>query len=129
MSVDANALTRTYVKIRDARAERKKVFDAEDREMKAKQDRLEAEMLRILNETNTESIATDSGTFYRQENLVPSGADWEAFYSWVSEHHAFDALEKRIKKTFVQEWMDAHEGTPPPGVNVYREFVVRVRRS
>jgi hypothetical protein len=38
-------------------------------------------------------------------------------------------LEKRIKKTFVQEWMDAHEGTPPPGVNVYREFVVRVRRS
>lgn len=129
MSVDANALTRAYVKLRDARAERKKVFDAEDRALKIKQDRLEAEMLRILNETNTESIATDSGTFYRQENLTPSGADWEAFYRWVSEHQAFDALEKRIKKTFVQEWMDAHEGTPPPGVNVYREFVVRVRRS
>jgi hypothetical protein len=129
MSVDANALTRTYVKIRDARAALKKTFDAEDQVLKAKLDRLEAEMLRVLNETNTESVATDSGTFYRQENMVPSGADWEAFYRWVSEHQAFDALEKRIKKTFVQDWMDGHDGTPPPGVNVYREFVVRVRRS
>ena len=129
MSVDANALTRAYVKIRDARAELKKAFDAEDHALKAKLERLEAEMLRVLNETNTESVATDSGTFYRQENMTPSGADWDTFYRWVGEHQAFDALEKRIKKTFVQDWMDEHDGTPPPGVNVYREFVVRVRRS
>ena len=129
MSIDANAITKAYVRMRDARAELKKTFDLADRDLKAKQERLEAEMLRILHESNCESINTESGTFYRQEDMIPSGSDWEAFYAWVTEHQAFDALERRIKKTFIREYMESHEGRLPPGVSVFREYVARVRRS
>ena len=127
--MDINALTKAHVRIRDARAALKKTFDAEDGVLKAKQERLEGEMLRILQQGNVDSIKTDSGTFYRQEDITPRGDDWDAFYQWVAANDAFDALERRIKKTFVKEYMETHDGAIPPGVSVYREYVVRVRRS
>ena len=129
MGIDANALTKAHVRIRDARAVLKKQFDADDAVLKGKQDRLESEMLRILQDSKMESIRTESGTFYRQEDLVPSGADWDAFYRWVAANDSFEALERRIKKTFIKEYMDANEGALPPGVSVHRTYVVRIRRS
>lgn len=127
--MDLNKLTKAYVAIRDARGQLKKAFDAEDKALKDKQDKLEKAMLAHLNSTNTDSVRTESGTFYRQEEITPSGADWNALYRWIVENDAFDALERRIKKTFVKEYMEANEGAIPPGVNVYREYVARVRRS
>ena len=129
MSFDANALTNAYIRIREARHTLKQEFEKADRELHAKQDRLEAEMLRVLQTNNMESIKTEAGTFYRQEEVTPRGDDWEELYKWIAEHDAFDALERRIKRTFVKEYMDANEGAVPPGVSVFREYVVRVRRS
>lgn len=129
MSTDTNTLVRAYIKLRDARAALKQTFDAEDKALKANQDRLEAAMLQILHTANAESIATEAGTFYRQEEITPRGDDWDALYKWISDNNAFEALERRIKKTFVREFMDVHDGALPPGVSVYREFVARVRRA
>lgn len=129
MATNTNTLTRAYVKLREARAKLSKEYNDKDKDLKAKMSRLEAEMLRILKETGSESIRTEAGTFYRQEDITPSGSDWEAFYAWVAENSAFDALERRIKKTFVKEYMEAHDGELPPGVSVYREYVARVRQS
>jgi hypothetical protein len=123
------ALARAYVKIRDARAEKTRAYEKEDAELKAKQTKIGNVMLAFLSEHGIDSAATEAGTFYRQEELTPTGSDWGAFYAWVREHDAFDALERRIKKTFIRQYMDDHEGTIPPGVSVYREYVVRVRRS
>jgi hypothetical protein len=51
------------------------------------------------------------------------------FYGWIKDNDAFDALERRVKKTFVTEFMETHEGgLPPPGITVSREYVVRVRK-
>jgi len=127
--MDLNKLTKAHLRIREARSKIKKEFDEQDASLKAQQEKLESIMLAHLNETNVGSVRTDSGTFYRQEEITPSGADWDAFYRWITEHDAFDALERRIKKTFIKEYMEANEGAIPPGVNVYREYVVRVRRS
>lgn len=127
--MDINKLTSVHLKIRDARSDLKRKFEEEDRKLKIKQERIENEMLRFLQDSNTDSVRTESGTFYRQEEITPTGSDWDAFYRWVRENDAFDALERRIKKTFVKEYMETHEGGIPPGVSVYREYVVRVRRS
>lgn len=127
--MDINKLTSVHLKIRDARSDLKRKFEEEDRKLKIKQERIENEMLRFLQDSNTGSVRTESGTFYRQEEITPTGSDWDAFYRWVRENDAFDALERRIKKTFVKEYMETHEGGIPPGVSVYREYVVRVRRS
>lgn len=128
VALDLGRLTKAHINIRDARAALKKQYDDADVDLKASQERLENAMLDHLNKHGMESVRTEFGTFYKQEDIKPSGADWAALYDWIKEHDAWDALERRIKKTFITEYMEAHQGSLPPGVNVHREFVVRVRR-
>jgi hypothetical protein len=127
--MDVSKLARAYVKLRDTRSANKKTFEQEDAVLKGYMEQIEAQMLLVLNEGNIDSINTPAGTFYRQEDITPQGADWGAFYQWVREEDAFDFLEKRIKKGPIKEYMEQHEGALPPGVSVFRKFEVRVRRS
>jgi len=127
--MDMERLVKAHINIRDARSALKKKFDEEDRGLKKKQERIEAAMLKFLSDNKIDNSKTSAGTFYRQVNIVPMGSDWNAFYDWVKENDAFDALERRIKKGFVNEYMEEHDGETPPGVSVHREYVVRVRRS
>lgn len=120
---------KVYVKIRDKRAELKAAFDKQDTELKMQQEKLETAMLAQMNATGLKSARTEFGTVYRQEEVKPSASDWDSLYRWIKDNDAFDALERRIKKTFVTEYMETHDGSLPPGVSVHREFVVRVRRS
>lgn len=127
--MDVSKLARAYVRLRDERALKKKEFEDADRVLKGYMEQIEAQMLAVLNEGNIDSINTPAGTFYRQEDITPQGADWGAFYHWVRDNDAFDFLEKRIKKGAVKEYMEQNEGALPPGVSVFRKFEVRVRRS
>jgi len=127
--MDMNRLVRAHLAIRDKRKELADQFNAEDKDLREKQDRLEAEMLRFMQDSGSDSVRTDAGTIYRQESVKPAASDWDAFYNWVKEHDAFDALEKRIKATFVKEYMEENDGDTPPGVSVHREHVARVRRA
>lgn len=128
-TVDLAKVIETYIKIRDARGVLKREFEAKDAELKGDLEKLEGFMLGHLNQHGMESVRTEAGTFYRQEDIRPNIVDDVAFYTWVKENDAFDALERRVKKTFVSEFMETHEGgLPPPGINVSREYVVRVRR-
>lgn len=129
MTIDMDKITRAYVRLRDARADAKKAWMDEDTKFAQKMERLEAEMLRFLNDSKTDSFKTQNGTVYKQLDIIPTGSDWDILYHWIAKNDAFDALERRIKKTFVKDYMDSHEGTPPPGVSVLREYKVRVRRS
>lgn len=127
-TADLGKLTKAFINIRDARDALRRQHDDSDKDLKAAQERIENAMLNHLNTHGMESVRTEFGTFYKQEDIKPSGADWGALYDWIKEHDAWDALERRIKKTFIAEYMEAHQGALPPGVNVHREFVVRVRR-
>lgn len=128
-TVDSTRLVKAYLKIRDERKKLSQEFDEKDNLLKEKAAKLEAVMLATLNNTGADSLKTPAGTFYKQEEIIPSGSDWGAFFAWVKEYDAFDALERRIKKTFVKDHMAQHNGAPPPGVSVFREWVVRVRRG
>ena len=127
--MDLNKLVRVHIKIRDARAKLSEEFKASDAELKANQERIEGELLRTLQEQSVDSMRTEAGTFYRQEEIKPSASDWDAFYKWIAENDAFDALERRVKKDFVKAYMADHEGGLPPGISVHREYVARVRRA
>lgn len=127
--MDFARVVKTYLKMRDARTTLKHEYEAADTKIKEKMEQLEAVLLSHLNTSKTESVRTAAGTFYRQEEMTPTGSDWEKFYQWIGENNAFEALERRIKKTFIKEYAEQHEGGLPPGVTVYREFVVRIRRS
>ena len=125
----ADKVVAKYREIREERAQLAKDYKEVDDGLKAQLSKIEAAMLGFLNKHGLDSAPTQHGVFYKQEQITPSGADWEAFYKWVAENNAFDALERRIKSTFIKEYMETNDNALPPGVNVFREYVVRVRKS
>lgn len=133
MTIDANRIVKTFVKIRDKRSELKRAWEEEDARLKAQQEKLEAVLLAHLNGNNQDSVRTEAGTFYRQLKTIPNATDWGAFYEWIKENDAFDALERRIKAKFITDYMEEHADDPdnnlPPGVSVFRKYDVRVRKS
>ena len=125
--MDANLVVKAYLKLRDERARIKKEFEAADKELRSKQDRLEAALLKHLEENKTESARTESGTFFRQVKITPTAADWQVVYDYIKDNDAWEMLQKRLTVGFVKTYMDEHDGVPPPGVNTFREYEVRVR--
>ena len=61
--------------------------------------------------------------------IKPSCEDWNGFYTWIAENEAFDALERRVKKSFITTYMEDNKGELPPGINVTQEYTVTIRRS
>ena len=122
-------VTATYVKIRDARAALKKQFEAEDLKLKAQLETLDSFLLSTLQTLGVESVRTQHGTVYTSVAIKPSCQDWTAFYSWIAENEAFDALERRVKRSFIVDYMADNKDALPPGITVLKELLVTIRRS
>ena len=126
--MDIQKTVKAYLNIRNHRSDIKKAFTDADNALKESQALLEAAMLGFFQENKMDSVRTDAGTFYRQEDIKPVGSDWSVFYKWMTENDAFEFLQKRLSKGPVVAHMDDNDGDPPPGVSVYREYVIRVRQ-
>lgn len=129
-TINLDKVVEVYNAIRDARAARKRAFEAEDDALETDQNKLKVLMLDLLNRNGAKSIATEHGTVYRTEKVKPSAADWNVVYDWIiADPERFELLEKRLKATFVKQYMDENDNAIPPGVNVHREYEVAVRRA
>ena len=127
-AMDYEKLVTAFRNIRDKKQELNRAHDKVIADLDEKLERLSAVMLAELNDNKGEGIRTAAGTFYRELETIPSGQDWEAFYDWIKENDAFDALEKRIKRTFIADYMKDNDGAIPPGVTVFRRYKVQVRK-
>lgn len=127
--MDYEKLVTAYRNIRDKKQELNRAHDKVIADLDEKLAKLDAVMLAVLNDNKGEGIRTSAGTFFRVLEVIPSAGDWDAFYDWIKEEDAFDALERRIKRTFITEYMGSHEGALPPGVNVFRRYKVQVRKN
>ena len=127
--MDYEKLVTAYRNIRDKKQELNRAHDEVIKDLDEKLERLKGVMLAELNDNNGEGIRTAAGTFFRKLEVIPTGQDWEAFYDWIKENDAFDALERRIKRTFISKYMDDNDGAIPPGVNVFRRYTVEVRKN
>lgn len=134
--VDTEKLVADYIKVRDAMHAAAKVAKEEEDKFKAVLAKMETKLLGVLNDQNAQSVKTANGTFYKQEDIKPSAADWDTIYRWVRDNpeDGFEMLEKRLKKTFIVQYMERNKDEDdnpllPPGVNIHREYVVRVRRD
>ena len=128
-AIDLAKLVKVYRKIRDKRAADKKVWEAADAALAAQQDEVGNFLLATLNQSNVKSMRTEAGTFTRTEKVIPAGADWGAFHRWIAEDpDRFEFLERRIKSTTVAAFMEENDGALPPGVNVFRQFTIGVRK-
>ena len=69
------------------------------------------------------------GTAYKSITTRVSCADWPEFHRWVLKTKNVSALEQRVSKTFVKEYREANKDNLPPGVTIFEEAVMNVRRS
>jgi hypothetical protein len=114
--------------IKDARTVKRHAWEKEDLVLEESQKKLDQFILSILNANGASSIATEHGTAIRSLKLKPSAADWNAIWEWMKANDAAELLERRLKTTFIKEYMEEHDGAIPPGINVLREYEVTVRR-
>lgn len=126
--MDLGRVVEAHNAIKDARTAKRHAWEKEDAELEVQQNRLRAFLLDFLNKNDIKSVNTDHGTFYRTEKIKPSAADWGAIWEWMKANDAPDLMERRLKAAFIKEYMEAHGGTMPPGVNVYREYEISIRR-
>ena len=127
--IDLDKLTTIYIKIRDKRADNKRMFEAEDNDLKEQMEVLEAQMLDVCKDMNADSIRTPHGTIIRSVKSRYWTNDWDSMYRFIAEHHAFALLEKRLHQTHMKQFLEENPDVHPVGLNVEREFTVVVRRS
>ena len=119
-----------YIKVRDARDEAAKAFEERDQHFKKVLHKMDMELMRRANEAGVEQFKSPHGTAFLQTNMKASVADKKVLNDFLRDENIdpLDILQARVSTRALQDYMDAHEGKVPPGVDTFREKVVRVRR-
>jgi hypothetical protein len=118
-----------YVQLRDARAASNKANDEIDRAYKECLEAIETSFLASAHEQGVSGFKTQYGTVFSEEQVLASIADEQAFFGFVLEEGDLDFFERRIKITHIKEYAKMNGGRFPPGLNIFREFKMKVRRS
>jgi hypothetical protein len=127
--VKLDKVAKTYVKIRDKRSALKKAYEAEDLKLTDQLETLDSFLLETLQSLGAESVRTKHGTVVKTLAVKPSCGDWGAFGEWIIENNALEALERRVKKSFIVDYMNDNKDELPPGISVLKEYTVTIRRS
>jgi hypothetical protein len=126
---ELDKLVKLYVKTRDAKSVAKKAFTEQESQYNQVMDRCENIMLAKADAAGVEGFKTDFGTTYIAETAKISIADDTAFFAFVKDLGDMDFFERRVSSTHVQDWMKESGGMAPPGLNIFRERVMRVRKA
>ena len=130
VNIPVDRLVKIYVKMREAKAAEVKAHDARIKETyDIPMAQIATELKARAQAEGVEGFKTDFGTVYMATDFKTSCADWGLLYSWLVENDALDFLERRLASGKIKDYMEAHDGELPPGVNVYKELQARVRKS
>lgn len=118
-----------FVAVRSRRRELKQRFVEQDAPLAEAQNLLSAEILRYLHDSGQQNtkIAGTGHLAFITEKASAALADPHAFMEYVKQHQAFDLLDRKANVTAVKDFIKAHEGNPPPGVNYSVFQTVNVR--
>jgi hypothetical protein len=126
-AVKLDAIVERYIQLRDKKAEMKKAFDKSVEDIDNALAKLENFLLGTLQSQGVDSVKTPAGTAYRTTKTSATVEDWDAALAFIKENDAWNMLDKKVNKTAVVEYKDAHKALPP-GVKWREEFAVNVRR-
>tara|TARA_R110000823_G_scaffold285769_1_gene404189 strand:+ start:316 stop:717 length:402 start_codon:yes stop_codon:yes gene_type:complete len=122
-------LTKTYIKIRDLRAETASKFKDEDDRLRGQQDTIKAALLKHCKDHEVESVRTSEGMFYRSTKRRYWTSDWESMHKFILQNNTPEFLEKRLNQTVVKQFLEENPEVLPPGLNVESEYTVSVRKK
>jgi hypothetical protein len=127
---DVEDLVKTYFLIRAERETLRSVYEAQDNVLKEEVGILEAHLLSVCNDTNTNGLKTTYGTVSRSVKERFYCTDWTNFKDFVEQKGSIDLLERRIHQKNFKDFMTERQSDGlPPGINVLREFDIVVRKS
>jgi phage host-nuclease inhibitor protein Gam len=125
---DVDKLVSVYIKIRDKKAELSKEYDAADKELTAKLDKIKTALLDHCKATNQDGGKTSHGTFTRSVKTRYWTSDWEAMRNFVMDNDALELLEKRISQRTMKQFLEENPDLVPPALNTDSEYTITVRR-
>mgnify|MGYP003653239651 CR=1 FL=1 len=127
---DVEDLVKTYLLIRAERETLRTTYEAQDNVLKEEVGILEAHLLSVCNDTNTNGLKTTYGTVTRSVKERFYCTDWTNFKDFVEQKGSIDLLERRIHQKNFKDFMTERQSDGlPPGINVLREFDIVVRKS
>lgn len=118
-----------YVKIRNAKEDLTREYDAKIADLDEQMRVLKQKLLDVSKETGVTSFKTEHGTAYRTIKNRYWTNDWESFYGFMRQHGAMELLEKRIHQTNMREFLEDNPEVHPPGLNVDQEYEITIRRK
>ena len=125
---ELDKLINRYVQLRD----RKHLIEAQHKEQLAPYNKLMAEvegvLLDYMQKAGVDSVSTPGGTAYQTTKRSASIKDGGAFRKFVVETGAFNLVDWRANANAVFDYIAAHEGMAPPGVNPSSRVTVNFRR-
>lgn len=117
-----------YIKLRARKAARKAAYDADVAEIDRMLDKVENYLLGRMTEDGVDSYKTAAGTAYTQTKTSANVGDWDMLLPFIRDNELWNMLERRVSKTAVEEYRQAHDDLPP-GINWRAEKVVNIRRT
>ena len=118
-----------YLRLRKAKSVSKKHMEAVDAEYKLVMETIENHMLADADKaTVTGFTIAGIGTSYTAETKKISIADDAAFDLFVLEQKDLNFFERRVGVKRVDAFIKENK-VPPPGLNIFRERVMRVRKA
>lgn len=121
-----------YLKMRTAKAAVNKHAEAAEAEFKEVMQAIENRLLQKADAAKVTGFKFNGiGTSYTAQEVKVSIADDSVFYPFVAGLgvDGLEFFERRITVKAVEAWMETHENTPPPGLNIFRNRAMRVRKD
>jgi hypothetical protein len=122
--VNADRLTKIYVKIRDKRL----ALEKQVQELRDQQDIVAKEILELCKEQGTFTMRTPHGTISRRVSKRYWTSDWHSFCEFVKEHDAFALLQQRINNNNMNQFLEENPELHPPGLNADQEQTIVITK-
>jgi hypothetical protein len=127
MDVTVEQVVAAYMKLRDKKKAIEAEADSKVQEIVQKMEKFEAWIREKATEQGVTSFKTNAGTAFLTTVDFANVADWDAVLTFIKTNEAYDMLERRISKTAVRSYIEAHKEVPA-GVNYGTKLSVNVRK-
>ena len=117
-----------YVKLRDHKKALEAKHKAELAPFVQLMDEVEGVLLTYMQQAGVDSVATPGGTAYQSRRISATIKDGTAFRAYVVTNQAFDLVDWRANANAVFDYVNEHNGAPPPGVHPSSRVTVNFRR-
>ena len=128
MDIPVEKIISTFLKIRSAKEELTRGYEAQVAELDEQMSVLKQKLLEVCKDTGVTSLGTGNAIAYRTVKNRYWTNDWSNFYNFLKDKGKLELLEKRIHQTNMKEFLEEHPDTRPPGLNIDSEYDITIKR-